>query len=391
MDPGPRLEPLGEVEHSCILGGMITVVTSSFLGLSLAVSCMRARPAGALFAVDEEPIRSVLHGPLFLGEAPPELRTLGAIWIPHAGVEGVPDVVQRDREGALEIAHDVIRRLRDGEDWYRLANEYSASRNRATGSVLGSYPRGVLAPDFDAFLFSSEIGSPSEPVSNERGVFVLQRMETYAACRVIAVRGTVDEAWEQARALAQRARDGEDFAKLAKEHSSHVGSAERGGAWNVFERGPNDNMMKLEAFRAKVGDVVGPLEILGTLFVVKRVPLDEIDPSLAEDNWIRVRALSLAFDGAQAGLKPHPREMLETMELALELRDRILEGEDMVELIEVHDDDPTGATRGGDLGWIHRRTPGLARPIQRMFSAKAGEVSEPVHTEVGVFLLRREA
>ncbi len=342
-------------------------------------------------AADEQALpSSPFASPLYLEEEPPELRTLGLIWMPHVGVEGVYPPVESEPEEVLEEARGLVQDLRGGADWYAVAAERSALGNGDKGSILGSFAQGMLSGDLDAFLFSAEIGETGDPIVTERGVFVPRRFETWAGCRLIKIRGTEEEAWELARSIAKRARDGESFAALALDHSAHPASAARGGAWSIFERGSRDSLIKLEVFKSRVGEVTGPIEASGSLYVVLRVPPEELDPELRENNWIRVRVLALAYDGAEPGLRPNPREVLDAMDLALDLRERILGGEDMGRLVKTFGDDLSSLSRGGDLGWIHRTAPKNSAPVQRMFQARKGALIEPLNGEIGIVLLRRE-
>jgi hypothetical protein len=333
---------------------------------------------------------SAIASPLYLDEEPPELRTLGLIWIPHTEAEGVPSSVDRDFDEALLTAAEIVDEVRSGVEWLERAGRHSAYKNRSSGSVLGSFARGMLTTVLDDFLWSAEIGEVSDPLTLERGVYVAARLETRAACRVIRIRGTGEAEWERAHALAERVRGGEDFAELARAHSDHPGSAERGGAWGLFERGPTDSMIKLETFKARMGELVGPLPLAGSLFLLERIPPSDVPAEVAENNWIRARAVSIGYTGAGPGLNPNPRNVVEAVDLALDLRRRILEGEDMVSLVKRFDDDPTGEARGGDLGWIHRRQPDLAAPLRELFGAQVGELGEPRKFDAGVVLLRRE-
>lgn len=334
---------------------------------------------------------SALVGKLHLGDEPPELRTLATIWLPYAGAEGVPTTVRRTREEALGIAQGLVADLRAGGDWFAASERWSAAKNRGSGSVLGTFPRGSLDRELDAFLFGAEVDQVGDALELARGIIVPKRVETLAACRAIAVRGTDAAARARADEVLGRLRAGEDFAVVARERSDHPGSAARGGAFGIYERGPVDTMIKLAAFRAAVGEVVGPIEVVDSLFIVKRVPPQELAGLVEPDsNWVRVRAVLLAYDGARPGLRPNPRDPLEAMALARDLHARILAGEDMAALARALDDDTGGRERGGDLGWIHRGRPGLPTSVQRTFFAAPGELEEPVDAEIGIALLRRE-
>ncbi|MDI6797259.1 MAG: SurA N-terminal domain-containing protein [Desulfatibacillaceae bacterium] len=77
-----------------------------------------------------------------------------------------------------------------------------------------------------------------------------------------------EETRQQALTLAQRARDGEDFARLATEHS-HCPSASQGGYLGVFER---DSMVKPfsdAAFSMEAGEISDPVRTLFGWHIIK--------------------------------------------------------------------------------------------------------------------------
>jgi peptidyl-prolyl cis-trans isomerase SurA len=73
---------------------------------------------------------------------------------------------------------------------------------------------------------------------------------------------------EQARALAARVRAGEDFATLAREHST-AGSREAGGDLGVLNRGEMNAAVEAAAFALPEGGVSDPLPIDGGYRIVR--------------------------------------------------------------------------------------------------------------------------
>ena len=83
---------------------------------------------------------------------------------------------------------------------------------------------------------------------------------------------------------------------------------------------------------------------------------------------------------------PEPRSDEETLALAEELRQRILDGEDFAALAEEYSDDPGSAVSGGDLGWFGRGL--MAPPFEEAaFSLAIGEISEPVQSDFGYHII----
>ncbi len=78
--------------------------------------------------------------------------------------------------------------------------------------------------------------------------------------------------------------------------------------------------------------------------------------------------------------------LVETEELANELRERILAGEDFAALAEEHSLDWGSALQGGDLGWFGRGV--MVAPFEEAaFGLEPGELSAPVRTDYGYHLI----
>jgi peptidyl-prolyl cis-trans isomerase SurA len=244
----------------------------------------------------------------------------------------------------------------------------------------------MLVPALDAFLFSAELGAVSDPLVDDRGVHVLQRIESHAAVLQILVGGREDEARTRCDQIASRISNGEDFAKLARELSDDRESAARGGQFAIYERTVDDQLLKAAAFRSEIGDVSGPIQTpLGWHFL-KRVPLDEVDPTFAEPTFVRLRGILLRVDERSDDREGRAR----ARDLADRLYERLRSGEDMGKIAREFDQDPGGKERDGDLGWVHRNQPGLPRELKRACLLRIGDVSEPAPTAAGYLILRRE-
>jgi hypothetical protein len=114
--------------------------------------------------------------------APPKVtpKKIGArhVLIQWMGTERAPANVVRSREQALSVAQEVHRRAKGGEDFARLAIEFSdepGAGNR--GGSLGRFGRGQMVPAFEAAAFKLEIGQVSEIVESPFGFHVIQRTE----------------------------------------------------------------------------------------------------------------------------------------------------------------------------------------------------------------------
>lgn len=76
-------------------------------------------------------------------------------------------------------------------------------------------------------------------------------------------------------------------------------------------------------------------------------------------------------------------------QLAAELRQRAISGEDFAALATEYSEDPGSARVGGDLGWFERGR--MVKPFEdAAFSLQPGEVSEPVESPFGIHVIRVE-
>jgi parvulin-like peptidyl-prolyl isomerase len=361
-----------------------------FVLAALATAC--ALPISAQDATEPAPKPvSVLVRPLWLGAEPPASRSARNIHIGWAGARGVPAEVTRSKEEAEALAWHVRSLLAAGSDFEQLAIEHSDARNAKKGAVLGTFQRGTLLPAMEAFLFGAELGAVSDPILSGNGYHVLQRVDWQAGCAQILVEGLTSESLNEARALVARLRAGEDFAELARAHSDHPESAERGGLFRVVERTALDRYVRAAAFRLPVGGISDPVESPLGYHVVKRLPLDAFPAELVESNWIRARAILISHAEIPGRPKLSQRSRAEAEKLARELHQRIRQGEARLEALAAeHTDDPTGRSRGGDLGWLYRQNYGMARGLDPLFHAEPGELLAPFQLPTGWVVARRE-
>ena len=184
-----------------------------------------------------------------------------------------------------------------------------------------------------------------------------------------AARGLAEE-------LLARLQAGEDFATLARRHSSG-GRASDGGTlgWRTAS--------DLPSLFAEVVPQIDPGATSGIIenpsgFHIIRV----YDSRRAGQSFVR------QTHAAHILAKVGPLVTDDSARMRLErLRERILFGEDLGELARFHSDDTTSAVRGGDLGWLN---PGdAAGDIEAVMNElEEGELSEPFKSSWGWHILR---
>lgn len=100
------------------------------------------------------------------------------ILIQFMGSQGAPPSVLRTREQARAVAADVLRRAKSGEDFARLAVEFSDEPNAgARGGSLGRFGHGQMVKEFEDAAFALAPGEISEIVESPFGFHIIQRTE----------------------------------------------------------------------------------------------------------------------------------------------------------------------------------------------------------------------
>ena len=125
----------------------------------------------------------------------------------------------------------------------------------------------------------------------------------------------------------------------------------------------------------EAGRVIGPLVIGNEIRMIK---IQEFRPS--EDRLIRARHILFRASPTDEEAKRNARQE------ALDVRDRLRNGEDFETLAKLFSSDNASAARGGDLGWF-----GQGRMVEAFeeaaFDARIGRIVGPVETTFGYHLI----
>jgi peptidyl-prolyl cis-trans isomerase SurA len=187
-----------------------------------------------------------------------------------------------------------------------------------------------------------------------------------------ATQAQLDAAAKKANDVYERAKGGEDFAKLAVAYSNSQ-TAFDGGALGWRKGSELPTFLTDVVAKLKPGEVSEPLRTPTGYHIIR---LNEVrgGSQKAEEDQVHVRHI-----------------LMKTNELAddatvkqklNQLRDRILKGDDFAGLAQTTSEDPGSAVDGGDLGWSG---PGTFAPEfeQAISSLKDDEISEPFKTQYG--------
>jgi len=136
---------------------------------------------------------------------------------------------------------------------------------------------------------------------------------------------------------------------------------------NVPEQNPKD--------RTKLIWLGVLILVVALLLVILLAPVSETTVSK-----VRARHILIAFD------PQNPADQARARQRALELRQRILDGESFRKLAKEYSNDPSSSSRGGDLNWQNKGSFEHAFE-EYVWSAPLGQMSEPIQTQYGYHLI----
>ncbi len=182
----------------------------------------------------------------------------------------------------------------------------------------------------------------------------------------------LDEAAKRAQDVYTRAKNGEDFAKLALAYSKSQTALE-GGALGWRKGGELPTFLTDVVAKLKPGEVSEPLRTPTGYHIVR---LNEIRGSDHKAIEKQVHVRHILMKTTELADDATVRQKLS------QIRDRILKGEDFAGLAQTNSEDPGSGSQGGDLGWTGPGTfvPEFEAAIANL---KDGEISQPFHTQYG--------
>ena len=181
----------------------------------------------------------------------------------------------------------------------------------------------------------------------------------------------IEEAGKKAQDIYQRAKGGEDFAKLAVANSNSQTALE-GGALGWRKGSELPTFLADLIVTLKPGEV-SPPQRTPTGYHIIRLNDVRTEEKKAIVDQVHVRHILMKTNELQDDA---------TVKQKLEaLRNRILKGEDFAGLAKTNSEDSSNA-EGGDLGWAG---PGTFAPEfeQHISALKDNEISEPFKTQFG--------
>lgn len=110
------------------------------------------------------------------------LQTLEQRRASHILIQIAPDADEATVEAARAKATDLLARIRDSEDFSKLAQEFSDDTgSAANGGDLGFFSEGAMVPEFEASVFSLNEGEVSDLIRTQFGFHIIKLTEVRAS------------------------------------------------------------------------------------------------------------------------------------------------------------------------------------------------------------------
>lgn len=211
----------------------------------------------------------------------------------------------QDSIAAYQKADSVIQKLKDGQDFSALADQYSSDRSvKVNHGDLYYFTAGMTVDEFEDAIYKMKVGDyTKEPVRTQFGLHIIKltdrkpRLESVRASHILfqdkrdSLGNMIDSlnTYKKALELFERAKGGEDFGALASQYSEDPGSKEKGGDLGYFDRRRLAQPLDSAIFASKVGEICGPIRTQYGWHVVKKTDekpyrsYDEVKENLKND------------------------------------------------------------------------------------------------------------
>jgi len=183
---------------------------------------------------------------------------------------------QTDRDARNKI-NDVRNRLQRGEDFARLARQYSEDGSASGGGDLGYFTRGQMIKEFEDVAFSTGINEVSDIVKTQFGYHIIRVTDktddqVRASHILILVKETEDDINREKtfmNTLTERLQNGEDFGELASEYSHDEDTKKSGGVIGVLTKREFPQWFAEKLKTLDVGDISEVLEYQNMFYLFK--------------------------------------------------------------------------------------------------------------------------
>lgn len=172
---------------------------------------------------------------------------------------------------AQQTADEILTRLREGEEFDRLANTYSAGDTALQGGDLGWRKKAEIPSLFTNRVLSMSPGDYAGPIRSASGLHIVflkerrnleQVLSEQTRSRHILLRPneliSEEDAENRLREFRQRILDGEDFERLARLYSVDYASGSNGGDLGWMDPGSTVKEYEEVTDRLREGEISEP-------------------------------------------------------------------------------------------------------------------------------------
>jgi peptidyl-prolyl cis-trans isomerase D len=174
-------------------------------------------------------------------------------------------------------------------------------------STEAFFKHGELSQKKESAVFSAKKGDIVGPINDNDGIHIIKVLDqrqgttefvksSHILLNVVSGPDSV-KAIQKARVLLAQARSGADFAKLARENSQDYGSAMQGGELGWASKDRWVKPFTDAAFKARVGDIVGPVRTQFGWHIIKVTVKDKREVKLL-DLAMKVKASTQTMEAA---------------------------------------------------------------------------------------------
>jgi peptidyl-prolyl cis-trans isomerase SurA len=274
----------------------------------ITIARLREREVDGQVVVGDAEVEAVLRAAD--AEAKPQEYKLAHILL------SAPEAASPEQWMALsKKADEVMRQVRAGEDFRKLAATYSGAQDAMQGGLIDWRPYEGIPPLFAQELAGMKKGNVSKVLRSTVGLHIFtlldvrERVEapveaeqTHARHILIRTSDVNGEAQAQRRLeeLADRIRNGVDFAEMAKVHSSDITSA-KGGDLGWVSQGDTVPEFERAMNALKPGEVSGVVATpygwhLIQVLERKKVDVTAGQRKLAARQAVRERKIATAYE-----------------------------------------------------------------------------------------------
>ncbi len=151
------------------------------------------------------------------------------------------------------------------------------------------FKHGELQPEIENEIWDKKVGEVIGPIKASDGFHLIKILderkgtETFvrASHILLPIGRDTTEAYKLAKDVLELAKKGEDFAKLAATFSLDQSTARRGGDLGWFGKGRMVKEFEEACFKAKPGEIVGPVKTQYGLHIIKVVAKDNRELKIA--------------------------------------------------------------------------------------------------------------